>query len=454
MRVIIAGGGDVGYNTALSLSKEKHDVIIIEQNETRLRIINDSLDVQTFIGSGSSPSVLKEAGIASSHIFIAVTDSDEVNMVACLFVKNLSPNTIRIARIRNPDYTEKHTFLNDSGLDLHVLINPEAVTAEKITNLLEILPATEAIEFAEKKLRLVGIKTTNDSLFAGKKLKELRELKPADKILVAAIARNHEILIPSGQDVIEAGDILYVVSEPDKTEAVMTFFSESPQKVKRVIIYGGSNIGYLTAKELEKKSINIKLIESNKLKCMELAKALNKAVVFHGEGTDRELLEEENIKDCDVFLALSEDEEENILAALLAKKLGAKNVMVVTNKQYYISLVTTIGIDVVISPRQLAASMILQHVRQGRVFSVSSIGEEAAEVIEVEALETSDIVNRPLKEINFPKGAIIGAVVRDDKIIIPSGDDIILHKDRVIIFSLKKAVPLVEKALMVKLEYF
>jgi len=454
MNFIIVGAGEVGYHLASRLSQEKMDVVVIEKDEGKVKRVIDTLDVQTIHGSGSSVEILKQAGIEDADMLIAVTNSDEVNMISCLVASAQSKVPIKIARIRNPEYAQNTGILGENHLNIDLAINPELEMVRTISRLVEIPDATDVVEFAEGRVRITGIKVDPHSYVVGKKLKDLSKENEKYDIIIAAIFRDDQVIIPRGDDIIQENDLVYAATEAKKIITVTNYFKEKERRVQRVMILGGGEIGVELAQRFEKKAIKTKIIEHNEQKCSEIAEKLEKTIVLRGNGTDQELLEEENIKDVDIFIAVSESEQTNILVSLLAKRLGAKKVISLINNLAYTSLVSNIGVDVVISPHLAAISRILQFIRRGKVLSVASFHKENAEAIEIVALETSDLVNRPLREIKFPKGAIIGAVVRDKEIIIPTGDTIILPGDRVIIFTLTSAIPSVERTLMVKMEYW
>ena len=454
MNFIIAGAGEVGYHLASRLSQEKMDVVVIEKDEGKVKHVIDTLDVQTIHGSGSSVEILKQAGIEDADMLIAVTDSDEVNMISCLVASAQTKVPIKIARIRNPEYAQDIGILGEKNLNIDLTINPEQEMVRTISRLVEIPDATDVVEFAEGRVRITGIKVDPNSYVIGKKLKNLDKENEKHDIIIAAIFRDDKVIIPRGDDIIQENDLVYAVTEASKILTITNYFKEKERHAQRVMILGGGEIAVELAQRFEKKNIKTKIIEHNEQRCLEIAEKLEKTIVLRGDGTDRELLEEENIKDVDVFITISESEQTNILVSLLAKRLGAKKVISLINNLTYTSLVSNIGVDVVISPHLSAISRILQFIRKGKVLSVASFHKENAEAIEIVALETSDLVNKPLRDIKFPRGAIIGAVVRDKEIIIPTGDTLILPDDRVIIFTLTSAIPSVEKTLTVKMDYW
>ncbi|MCK5257776.1 MAG: Trk system potassium transporter TrkA, partial [Deltaproteobacteria bacterium] len=434
--------------------QEKMDVVVIEKDEGKVKHVIDTLDVQTIHGSGSSVEILKQAGIEDADMLIAVTDSDEVNMISCLVASAQTKVPIKIARIRNPEYAQDIGILGEKNLNIDLTINPEQEMVRTISRLVEIPDATDVVEFAEGRVRITGIKVDPNSYVIGRKLKNLDKENEKHDIIIAAIFRDDKVIIPRGDDIIQENDLVYAVTEASKILTITNYFKEKERHTQRVMILGGGEIAVELAQRFEKKNIKTKIIEHNEQRCLEIAEKLEKTIVLRGDGTDRELLEEENIKDVDVFITISESEQTNILVSLLAKRLGAKKVISLINNLTYTSLVSNIGVDVVISPHLSAISRILQFIRKGKVLSVASFTKENAEAIEIIAMDTSDLVNRPLRDIKFPRGAIIGAVVRDKEIIIPTGETIILPGDRVIIFTLTSAIPSVEKTLMVKMEYW
>jgi len=454
MQVLIIGAGEVGFNIAEILSRENKDVVVIDSDESRLKRVSDGLDIKTVCGSGSDPQTLSDAGLNRTDMLIAVTDSDEINMIACLIAGSQSNIPVKIARIRNPQYAENTTILDKNHLDIDLAISPERAAADGILKVLDVPYATSVSDFFDKRVKLFSLKISENCPVLGRKLKELSFLHPGEKVLIPAIRRDEKIIIPRGNEPIIAGDEVYAITETANVGRVVKSFGFEVEKVKRVMITGGGRIGLYLAKNLEDRGIGVKIIEIDEKRCETIAAELKKTVVLNGDVSEKELLIEENISDMDHYIAVTNDDETNILSSVLAKQIGAKRVVTLVNKASYIPLTSTVGIDVAISPRLSTVSGILQHARRGKVLSVTSIHEEDAEAIEVIALETSDIVNKPLKEIKYPKGAIIGAIEREGQVIIPKGEDIILPGDKVLIFTLRSSVPDVEKALMVKMEFF
>ncbi|MBW2709875.1 MAG: Trk system potassium transporter TrkA [Deltaproteobacteria bacterium] len=458
MKVIIVGAGEVGFHIAQRLSEEHQDVVLIDQNPEQIRRVADNLDVQALLGSGTSPKTLKDTGIKDADMLLAATNSDEVNLISCLIAKTLNPHLIKVARLRNEEYTQELPLLDKDHLGIDHVINPQIEMVHRIQRLMEVPGASEVIDFMGGRVKLIGITVEKDSPFAGRKL--LSFAKTEGKILVGAIVRTRpdfpdQVIIPHGDDSIMAGDLVYLVARNAELEETLEFFGIKNKSLRRIIIIGAGQTGQALAREMDKsKTSNTKIIDRDGTICAALSASLSHVTVINGDGTDKELLEEENIGAADFVVTLTGDEESNILISLLAKGLGARKTVTRVSKLSYLPLMSAIGIDTVVSPRLAAVRAILQYIRPGKILSVAPLKGEHAEAIEAEALETSDIVNKPLHEVKMPKGAIVGAIFRENEIIIPRGDSVIKPGDRLIIFALQQVLPKLEKLLTVKLEYF
>ncbi len=454
MKIVIVGAGEVGYHIASRLSFENKEVVVVDKDPQAIRRVADDMDVQTVNGSGSSPAVLKEAGIKEAEILLAVTNSDETNLVACLVANMLSATTKKLARLRGADFDSYYDVFRNQAPHIETVINPEIEVVKTIIRLMRVPGAVDVGEFADGRIKFVGIYLGSDSHLAGARLAELPGIIGDRRLLIAAVVRDEEVIIPQGRDRLLAGDLIYFITEDRLLLQTLSIFNKHAEPVKRVLIIGGGRIGYRLAVQLEEQSIYCKIIEKNVDRCSLLSERLNKSVVLHGDGSDQSLLNEENVCDMDVVITLTNDEETNILASLLSKRLGARKSITKISKFSYFPLMTAIGIEQVVSPRLSAINTILQHIRRGKVLSAISLKGEQAEALEIVALETSDIVAKPLRRVAFPKGAIVAGIIRKNDIIIPTGDSIIEPSDRVIIFAQRKAVNGIEKLLAVKLEYF
>jgi trk system potassium uptake protein TrkA len=452
MKIIIVGAGEVGFHIAQKLSEENQDVFLIDKDPTQIKRVTENLDVQAMLGSGTSPHMLKTAGIMDADLMVAATDSDEVNLIACLLARYMNEYVLKVARLRNPEYLEEKELFSKGLLSVDQIINPESVMVETIRNLMLVPEASDVIDFVDGQIKLIGITIKPDSPFANRKLLSFKEME--GNILVGAIVRGEQVFIPHGEDEILPDDLVYMVVRSNEFSQILQLLEIKNETLKRVIIVGAGETGTALTSVLDQTNISVKIIEKDKEKCTSLAEKLEKVIVIQGDGTDRDLLQEENIEDVDFMVAITGDEESNVLISLQAKGLGAKKTITRINKLSYIPIVSAIGIDTVVSSRLSAIRAILQYIRKGKIISVAPLKGEHAEAIEAEALETSDIVNIPLSKVKFPKGAIVGAVVRGDEIIVPVGDTVIKPKDRLIIFALQTEVPKLEKLLTVRLEYF
>lgn len=455
MRVVIIGAGQVGSAIAGALAGEHADVVAIDANEQRLKELHDAHDIQTICGSGSNPRVLAAAGVESADMIVAVTDSDEVNMVAAAIAGMHAPHAIMVARIREQAIVDDATVLGGKVFRIDHAINPEMVAAERIADILEVPIASDVAECGPG-IRLVGIRLPHDSPVANRTFGELRTMAPELKFLVTSRLRRGEIHVPRGADNLCGGDTLYVVTRPEDLPAVAALFHLTWHPARRVTIAGGSSIGAILARELEQNDrLQVKLIEPDPNRANSLAEELASTLVLQGSPTDESLLLEENIRDCDVFIAALPDEETNVMAALNAKRLGAHRVIALTDKISYIPIIENAGVDAVVSPRALAIGTILHHVRKGRVKAVIPYGDAGqAEAIEFEALETAPAVGKKLKDVRFPEGAIVGALLRDGVAIIPGGSDVIQPGDDVFVFCNKQVIPKLEKLMSVRFEFF
>jgi trk system potassium uptake protein TrkA len=454
LKIVIVGAGEVGFHIASHLTMENKEVVVIDKNTDAIRRVSDHLDVQVVQGSGSSPVILEEVGIRNAEVLLAVTDSDETNLVACLVANMLSTSTQKLARVRNGDFDQYHDHFREHAPHIDTIINPEIEVVKTIESMMRVPGAADVGDFADGRIKFIGIYLDKQSLLAGIKLSDIPEKITHVRLLIAAVMRGEELIIPRGDDYLMPGDLVYFISEEDKLQETLKVFNKFDQPLKQALIIGGGNIGFRLAKSLEGNSIYCKIIENNGERCTEIAEGLNKTVVLCGDGSDQALLAEENIQDIDVVITVTDNEETNILASLLSRRMGAKKSITKISRFSYFPLMKTIGIEQVVSTRLSAINTLLQHIRKGKVLSAISLKGEQAEVMEALALKTSDIVDKPLKKISFPKGAIVAGIIRKDDIIIPTGDSVILPEDRVIIFARRQAIPKVEKILSVKLEYF
>lgn len=445
MKIVIVGAGEVGFHIAERLAFENKEVVVVDRNPESLRRVSEHLDVQTVEGSGSSPEVLERAGLRDSDMLLAVTDSDEANLIVCFFARTIAPKALKVARIRNEEYS---TYLGrDELLDISLVINPDVEVVDSILRILDAPGAVEVNEFADGRISMVGKRLPPESALCGISLTQLPELTGGVRVIVAAVVRQERLIIPRGTDRIHGGDLVYFVCEKNDLQRVLEIFGSTLGPVRDVMVIGGGKIGLRLAMALEKRGLSIKLVEKSHERAQELSAALDRTIVLHGDGTDHEALSEENVGAMDMVMALTGDEETNILTCLLAKRLGAKRTVVRVNKLAYMRLVQAMGIENIVSPRLSAIHSILRHIRSGKILSSVSIKGEDAEVMEAMALEGSDIVGKPLKSVRFPREALLLTIVRDGEVLIPHGETIIEPRDRVIVLSSSQALPQVERAL-------
>lgn len=450
LKVIIIGAGEVGFHIARRLSAESKDVVVIDKDAKSLRRIIEYVDVQTIEGSGSVPAVLESAGIREADVLLAVTDSDEINIIACTFASALAPDLVKLARIRKDEYVNVGEHSVKDLLKIDKIINPDVEVVKAIEQTVAVPQASEIIDFAGGRVKLVGYKVDESSVI-GRKLSQLPELMGGVSVIIAAIVRGDKLIIPSGADVIERGDLVYFVCMQDSVLEIMTRLGSKAEPVKSVLIIGGGEIGFRLAQRLEGR-YHVRLLESDADRCQWLAQNLAGTIVLHGEGRDQDLLREENVQEMDLVVSLTGDEETNILTSLLAKSMGAKRAVTRINKFAYFPLVRAIGIENIVSPRQSAVNSILQYMRKGMVISAVSIRGDEAEALEAIVPERSDLVGKAIKDLNLPKGALILTIQRAGEIVFPTGDALIRPGDRIVILSTRKTISRIEKRLEVKLE--
>jgi len=438
MKVAVVGAGETGFHIAQSLSNEGHSIVVIDTQEETLEHVRNSLDVLAILGDGSSHRILEEAGVKGSDFFAAVTNNDRVNIIAALLAKTYQvPRAV--VRISDPQQLDNPVLLKETGL---YAVYPEKVVADKIAQLIEVPFASLSEIFAEGRVQMLKLEVKKGAALEGKRLSELQRLS---SWILVALSRGGELTIPRGDTLIQAGDYVIGLGIKEALKELEELVGPSEPRTKRVVILGGGKIGYYLLKELSGRGISLRLIETSPQRSLELAQELSNVLVFKGDGTSGEVLREAGIEDADYFVALTRDDEINILASLCAKNLGCKKVVILSRKMDYTPIVQRVGIDVAISPPLAAASEIMRHIRAERVLSLSLLEGGKGEILEVMVKETSRIAGKPLRDTPFPEGALIAAVVRDRKIIIPRGDTIVAPNDRVIVFMLPEATKKVER---------
>ncbi len=458
MKVIICGAGQVGYNIARYLAQEDNEVTVVDQSAELTRKISDSLDVKAIHGFASHPNVLAQAGAADADMLIAVTQADEVNIVACQVAHSLFDVTTKIARIRQQGYLEDKwaNLYSRDHVPIDVVISPELEVARAVARRLRVPGAFDMISLVDDKVKLTGVRCGEDCPVVNTPLRQLTQLFPDLNIVIVGIVRDNIPIIPTADDHMLPGDEVYFVVDSAHIERAMATFGHEEKEARRMVIFGGGNIGEFLAAEIEANhpSVNLKVVENNKKRAELVARTLKRSVVLQGSVLVMEILEEANVASAETVVAVTNDDETNIMASLLAKRMGSQRAITLINSETYIPLIPSLGIDVVVSPRNITVSTILQHVRRGRIHSVHTIRDGFGEIIEAEAMETSGLVGIPLKETELPDDVLVGAVVRDGEVIVPRGDTIIHVNDRVVLFAAAGSVREVEKMFSVRLEYF
>jgi trk system potassium uptake protein TrkA len=441
MKIIIIGDGKVGYSLAENLSKEEHDVTIIDKNPEALKKASEYLDVMTIRGNGVSTNILLEAGVKSADLLIAATSSDEMNMVCTLTGKKLGA-AHTVARIRDPEYANELSVLKaDLGLDL--IINPEQAAAREIARLLRFPSAIDVEPFIKGKVELAEIMTTSDMPIIGMKLMDISD-KFSPDVLIGAVQRGDEIIIPFGSFEIKEHDILFIFGRPNDVYGFCKQIGKCKEKIKNVMVVGGGRIAYYLARNLKQNEMKVKIIEMNKERCLELFESLPDTLIIHGDGTDDTLLQSENLSDMDAFVSLTGRDEENLMSALIAKQHGVKKVISKITRINYPAIIKDLGIDSVVNPKIITTNYILMYVRGLKnalgnpVETVYKIIDGRAEILEFAARQNTSFLNIPLRKLKLVDGVIVAAIARKNDVIIPHGNDSIKRGDSVIIISKNK----------------
>lgn len=457
MKIIILGAGQVGGTLAENLAREANDITVVDTNVERLRDLGDRLDIRTIKGMASFPTILRQAGADDADMLVAVTNSDEVNMVACQVAYTLFHTPTRIARIRESVYLNRDELFSDQAIPVDVLISPEQLVTNHIKRLIEYPGAIQVINFAEGKAQLVAVKAYYGGTLVGQQLQRVGEYLPKVDLRVVAIYRRDRPILPYGETIIEVDDIVFFIAAKHNIRAIISLLRRAESANRRIVIAGGGSIGERLAEAIETR-YQVKIIEHSTTRCRELSEMLDTSIILQGSASDKDLLIEENIAEADIFLALTNDDEANIMSSLLAKQLGAKKVMTIVNNPAYVSLIQANTIDIAINPQLITIGSLLAHVRRGDVVSVHSLHQGVAEAIEAIAhgdTSSSKVVGRLVAHIALPPGATIGAIIRGDEVIIAHSDLLIESEDHLILLVMdKKYIRDVEKLFEVSLGFF
>ncbi|MGI9229512.1 MAG: Trk system potassium transporter TrkA [Gammaproteobacteria bacterium] len=452
MKIIILGAGRVGASVAANLCGEANDVTIIDDNPDVLRVLQERYDLRGIVGKASYPSVLIGAGADDADMIIAVTNSDETNMIACQIAYTMFHTPTKIARIRNVEYMRRDNLFCQEALPIDVIISPEQLVTDYIEKLISFPGALQVLDFANGKAQMVAVRISSESVLVDKKIAELCDCLPVDDFRIVSIFRGGQAIIPDGDTDIQIGDEVFIIGAPDNISSLLKTIRPLDKPVKRVTIASGGNIGRSLARKLEE-SYQVKVIELSSKQANKAAEELKHAIVLNGDAADEELLQDENIDDTDVFCALTNADEANIISCMLAKRLGASKVLALINRASYVDLVQSDVIDIAISPQQATIGSLLTHIRKGDVVMVHSLRRGAAEALEAIAhgdKKLSKVVGRSIEQIPLPPKTSIGAIVRGDTVIVAHHDTVVEPEDHVILLVAdKKRVPEVESLFQV-----
>lgn len=456
MKIIILGAGQVGSSTAESLSNEGNDITVIDQNAVLLERLQEHLDIRTVVGFAAHPETLLKAGIRDADMLIAVTHNDEVNMVACQIASSLFNTPKKLARIRAADYLQYPALFNLDAIPIDVTISPEHLVTEYIVDLIEQPEARQVLNFFDGLAQLVAIKIDYGSDMDGRAIEDLLELLPKVQMRVAAIFRDDKPIKPDGGANLRAGDELFFLAKKQQVRDLVKVFKKDYQPYQRLVIAGGGHIGKQLAQRLEKDH-HIKIIEHDENRARTLAEELHSSLVLHGDVGDANLLKEEQINKTDVFCAVTNDDEANILSAMLAKRLGVRKAFSIISKASHVELVEGTSIDIAVSPAQITIGTLLRHIRRGDVVTVHSLRQGEAEAIEIVVhgdKQTSQVVGRRLDELKLPASATVGALMREDEILFAHKEILIESGDHLIIFiASQQDIDAVEKLFQVAFEF-
>ena len=459
MRIILCGAGQVGTSIAQHLASEDNHVTVIDHELALIQKISDNLDVKALLGHASHPTVLEEAGAHEADMLIAVTAHDEVNMVACQVAHSLFNVPTKIARIRSQNYLKpiwKDLYRHDH-LPIDVIISPEMEVARALNHRLHVPGAIDTIPFADGKMKVVAVRCTQECPLVNLPLEKVNKQFEELSFSIMGIFRDNRLRMPDESERLREGDEVYFIADTKDVQQAMVYFGYEEKEARRIVIIGGGNIGLFLARQLEQdmEDARIKIIEVNQNRADYIAEQLMNTTIINGSALSQEILAEVNISETETLIAVTNDDEVNILSSLLAKQLHCKRAMtLVNNSDSYAMLVSSLGIDVAVQPREITVSSILRHIRRGKIRSVHSICEGMAEIIEAEVSENSPMVDKVLKDFNLPKGIFVGGILRKGRVIIPDQDTVIRVNDHIVILSLANMVKKVEKIFSVKFEYF
>jgi trk system potassium uptake protein len=447
MKILIVGAGQVGYFLCERLSLEGHEVTLIDRDAEHLNKAQDRLNVLGILGNGASAEILEQAGIRGTDIFIAVADLDEVNILSCLLAREYGVRTL-VARVKSIEYSGRGAVLSKEKLGISLLVNPDDAVAEELVKIACRTGAFDVAEFVEGKIQFLGYRIGEESPLCDLTLRELGEIRGMYRFVVTAITRGDKTIIPRGDDTIQAGDSIFIVAHQQDLPSIQYLLhiqEEHKRRSPRAFILGGSRIGVRIATALEDLHFDVRLVEQDESRCERISAKLKKTMVIHADGIDIGTLVDEGVEGAEVFIAVTGSDETNIIASLLAKQRGARRALTLVNKPELLHLAPNLGIDACVSPRLSAAGAILKYVRRGEIISLATVEGSNAEVMELKVSGKKGLTDIPLKDLHFPPGAIIGAVVRGIEYEIPTGESHLESGDRVVVFALPGAFAKVER---------
>lgn len=459
MRIIVCGAGQVGTGIARQLTSEDNDVIIIDENPEIIKKVNEGLDVKAFVGVPSHPTVLQEAGAETADMIIAVTTSDETNMVACQVAHSLFNMHTKVARIRNQNYLHpmwKDLYRKDH-LPIDYIISPELEVANAIMNRLHVPGAMDMIPFAEGKVLVIEVRCSSTCALINLPLSQVRDILIDLNVSIVGLMRENSFMMPDKKETLQTGDAVFFITSKEHVTEAMKIFGHKEKEARKILIIGGGNIGMFLAEKLEHEEmdINAKLIELNRARAEYVASRLQDTIVINGDALDNEILLEANIEHTETVISVSNEDEVNILSSLLAKRYGcARSIALINKSTSYSPLMSSLGIDVIVNPRETTVSSILRHIRKGKVRAAHSICGGEAEIIEVEAFHNSSVIGKAINNIGLPQGAIIGAIMRQGKVIIPKETDIIKEGDHVLLLSILSQVKKIDTIFSARQDFF
>ncbi len=446
-RVLVLGAGEIGFNLAQRLSKENRQVVIVDCNPAKILAVQTNLDVQVLQGSASNPAVLREAGAEDAGIVVAVTGNDEVNLLACLMANVLNPNSTKLARVQNEDYSRMSEILGPEHMNIKAIINPDVEVVNTILRMLNLPSAADYGEFGNGRIKIVAMEIRSGPL-VDQALTEFPNIAQDRGVRISGILRGEQLILPNAKERIRTGDVVYFVCLEESIATVLKITDSPSHPIRSLCIVGGGDIGMRLAKKLDSSRYRIKLIEKNQARCDFLADQLTSVMVLCGDGTDRDFMRDENIGDMDMVLALTGDEETNVLTCLLAKSIGTPHTITRANKNGYMTIVRAIGLRLSVNPRLAATNSIVQFLRRGLLLSTLTTHDEEVEMLEAVLTDESQQLGKPLKELNFPSGTNLLAIMRWDEVFIPRGDSVLQAGDRVIIMCERERMGWVDASLI------